>query len=105
MFIIECPWCGARDQSEFSYHGEAHIIRPTDPQTCDEQQWGDYLFFRANPKGMHYERWVHAHGCRRWFNVARDTATDRIYESYKPGAPKPDAAKVAASKTAAPKTP
>ena len=25
MFIINCPYCGERDHSEFSYGGEAHI--------------------------------------------------------------------------------
>ena len=85
MFIIRCPWCGDRDQSEFSCHGEAHIARPPKPEKLSESQWGDYLFFRNNPKGIHFERWMHSHGCRRWFNVARDTRTDHIYASYKVG--------------------
>ena len=25
MFIINCPYCGERDQTEFSCGGEAHI--------------------------------------------------------------------------------
>lgn len=90
MFIIECPWCGKKDQSEFTAHGEAHIIRPENPAEQTEEQWGDYVFFRSNPKGVHYERWVHSHGCRRWFNVARNTLTDHIYASYKPGEAKPE---------------
>lgn len=85
MFLIECPWCGVRDQSEFTAHGEAHIERPQTPDELTEEQWGDYVFFRKNPKGLHYERWVHDHGCRRWFNVVRDTYADHIYASYKPG--------------------
>lgn len=89
MLLIECPWCGARDQSEFSTHGEAHIERPPNPQTLSEQQWADYVFFRTNPKGVHYERWVHVHGCRRWFNVARNTINDHIYATYPPGQPCP----------------
>jgi heterotetrameric sarcosine oxidase delta subunit len=24
------------------------------------------------------ERWVHTAGCRRWFNLVRDTVTDEI---------------------------
>ncbi len=31
MLQIECPWCGKRDQTEFSYGGEAHIDRPAQP--------------------------------------------------------------------------
>ena len=90
MFIIECPWCGKRDQTEFTAHGEAHIARPQDPYALSEEEWGDYVFFRTNPKGVHYERWIHTHGCRQWFNVARNTHTDHIYGSYKPGESPPE---------------
>ncbi|MCY3769164.1 MAG: sarcosine oxidase subunit delta [Gammaproteobacteria bacterium] len=90
MLIIECPWCGKRDQSEFTAHGEAHIARPGDPYKLSDEEWGDYVFFRKNPKGLHYERWVHSHGCRRWFNVARCTITDHIYATYKPGDVRPE---------------
>jgi len=89
MYLIKCPWCGERDQSEFSTHGEAHIARPADPDSLSDEQWGDVLFFRHNPKGLHFERWNHAHGCRRWFNIARNTATYELYASYKPGEPRP----------------
>ena len=64
-------------------------MRPKNPQQLSDEQWGDYLFFRKNPKGIHFERWVHSHGCRRWFNVARSTRSDRIYATYKPGDPAP----------------
>ena len=90
MLLIECPWCGTRDQTEFSYHGEAHILRPEDPSACSDEQWGDYIFFRSNPKGLHRERWMHAHGCRRWFNVLRDTHSDEVLASYRPGDPLPE---------------
>lgn len=89
MFLIECPYCGLRDQSEFSCHGEAHIARPAKPDELDDATYGDYVFFRTNPKGQHRERWVHSFGCRKWFYVARDTATDTIACSYAPGSPMP----------------
>lgn len=85
MFVIDCPWCGEREQMEFSCHGQAHIARPTRPAELSDEEWGDYVFFRDNPKGIHYERWVHAHGCRRWFNAVRDTVTDEFLGTYKPG--------------------
>lgn len=91
MLKIECPWCGAREQTEFSCHGEAHILRPADPAALSDEEWGAYLFLRKNPRGAHCERWMHAHGCRRWFNVARDTVSGEIYGSYPMGAPKPAA--------------
>lgn len=84
MLLINCPWCGERDQTEFTAHGEAHIARPLDTENLTDEEWGDYVFFRKNVKGLHYERWVHAFGCRRWFNAARDTVSDRIYATYKP---------------------
>jgi heterotetrameric sarcosine oxidase delta subunit len=51
--------------------------------------WGDYLFNRTNPKGVHFERWLHVYGCGRWFNVARDTVTHEILTVYLMGEPKP----------------
>ena len=75
MLLIECPWCGPRDEQDFSYGGEAHIARPKSPEKLSDEQWGDYLFMRKNTKGAHLERWV-CNGCRRWFNVRRDTSTD-----------------------------
>ena len=38
---------------------------------------------------MHFERWTHNHGCRRWFNVMRDTVSDKIVKTYKMGDQKP----------------
>ena len=90
MFLIDCPYCGARDQSEFAYGGEAHIARPARSETLSDAEWAGYLFLRTNPKGVHAERWKHQAGCRRWFNMLRNTATDDILAIYKIGEPKPD---------------
>ena len=65
-------------------------MRPKDPDALNDEQWGDYVFFRKNPKGIHYERWIHAHGCRRWFNAVRNTITDEFIGTYKMGEPAPD---------------
>ncbi len=85
MMQISCPWCGPRDELEFSYGGEAHIVRPPDPSVVTDQQWADYLFMRSNPKGRNLEQWCHSHGCRRWFNVARDTVSYQISAVYRIG--------------------
>ena len=85
MFLIPCPYCGPRDESEFSCGGEAHIARPLDTDRLNDAEWADYLFNRTNTKGVHRERWVHTHGCRRWFNVVRHTATDQILAVYRMG--------------------
>ncbi len=85
MLMIRCPWCGERDESEFSYGGEAHIARPLAPQELSDEQWADYLFIRKNPRGLHREQWVHSAGCRRWFNVVRDTVSYEISSVYNIG--------------------
>lgn len=85
MLLITCPWCGPRDETEFRYGDEAHIARPTDPSALNDAEWANYLFMRDNPKGPFRERWVHAAGCRRWFNVIRDTVSHRILAVYRAG--------------------
>lgn len=85
MFIIECPYCGKRDQHEFSYGGEAHIARPTESEDLSDEAWADYVFLRSNTKGVFAERWMHAAGCRKWFNALRNTASDKILAIYKQG--------------------
>ena len=93
MLLITCPYCGQRDESEFACGGEAHIARPLQTDALTDQQWGDYLFMRTNPKGVHFERWNHARGCRRWFNAARHTVTHEIIATYKMGEPPPAVSK------------
>ena len=83
MFLINCPYCGEREQSEFKAGGEAHIVRPKQPTELSDDEWAEYLFMRKNIKGIQFERWVHSHGCRKWFNMARDTSNDEIKAVYK----------------------
>ena len=90
MLQIRCPWCGERDISEFGHGGEAHIARPKDADELTDSGWADYLFLRTNPKGIFAERWNHQTGCRRWFNMLRNTATDDILAVYKIGEPPPE---------------
>lgn len=85
MLLIECPYCGPRAEIEFTCGGEAHIQRPPNPDELTDAQWADYLFMRENPRGRSFEQWVHSAGCRRWFNVERDTVTYRIAAVYKMG--------------------
>tara|TARA_B100000674_G_C37264088_1_gene655836 strand:- start:49 stop:399 length:351 start_codon:yes stop_codon:yes gene_type:complete len=83
MLVIKCPYCGDRDQSEFTNGGEAHVERPKNPETKNDKEWSEYVFVRSNPKGIYNERWVHSHGCRKWFNAIRNTSTDEILAIYK----------------------
>jgi len=95
MLQIHCPYCKeTREEEEFSHAGEAHIKRPADPQNTSDEEWGDYLFFRKNPRGIHREMWLHAAGCRRYFNVVRDTVSYAVLESYPMGSQAADKAKL-----------
>ncbi|GAA4786517.1 sarcosine oxidase subunit delta [Actinomycetospora chlora] len=78
MQLITCPWCGPREEIEFSYGGQAHVPYPADPSALDDEAWARFVFFRDNPKGPFTERWVHTAGCRRWFTAVRDTRTHRF---------------------------
>jgi sarcosine oxidase subunit alpha len=83
VLLIRCPWCGPRDEIEFRYGGQAHVTYPADPETLSDEAWADYLFLRDNPRGPFHERWMHAAGCRRWFNAVRDTATHAFLTTYR----------------------
>lgn len=103
MLLIPCPYCAMeRPELEFRHGGEAHIARPVDPSATTEAEWASFLYMRTNPKGVHVERWRHIHGCGRFFNVVRDTVSDRILTTYKAGEPRPDAAALVATTDANP---
>ena len=76
MLRIQCPFCGERDHSEFTYGGDATIDYP--PLDAPMEAWIDAVYVRANPKGPHRERWHHSDGCRLWLVVERDTLTHEI---------------------------
>lgn len=96
MLLIPCPWCGPRPEIEFRNAGAAHIARPVGDGIIDDaptdEVWGRFLYERENPKGRTAERWRHVHGCGCFFNAIRDTVSDRIAATYKPGEPAPEAA-------------
>ena len=82
MLLVRCPWCGPRDEIEFRYGGQAGLTYPADPEALSDEEWADYLFMRENPTGDFTERWMHAAGCRRWFNAVRSTETHDIRGTY-----------------------
>lgn len=72
---IPCPYCGERDVREFSYLGDANVVRPA---TDDAPSFHEYVNLRDNKAGLNREYWYHASGCRSWLVVIRDTRTHRI---------------------------
>jgi sarcosine oxidase subunit delta len=90
MLLIPCPWCGPRNQVEFTYGGDATVERP--PATAPEAAYFEFVYLRDNPRGPHAELWLHSAGCRRWFHVRRDTRTHDILASAPIGELLPGAA-------------
>ena len=85
MLLIPCPWCGPRNETEFRPGALSRPRRPERPADVGDAAWADYLFMRTNPRGRLRERWFHVHGCRRWFDVERDTVTHAVHGSALPG--------------------
>ena len=81
MLLLTCPHCGAEcAETELTPGGEAHLVR-SGPGSSDDDFAG-YLFYRRNPRGVHFERWRHAYGCGKWFHAARCTATLEVFGTY-----------------------
>ena len=74
MLRIDCPICGLRDETEFSYGADAGVVRPAMDEV-NPKAWLDYVFMRDNPRGWHKEYWHHLQGCRQWLVLERNTLT------------------------------
>ncbi|MEM0924304.1 MAG: sarcosine oxidase subunit delta [Pseudomonadota bacterium] len=76
MLRIYCPFCGLRDQTEFTFIGDASVVMP--PLDAPEKDWYEAVFLRKNPRGRSLELWQHTLGCRGFIIVERDTLTHEI---------------------------
>ena len=77
MIRICCPFCGTRDQTEFTYEGDATVEYPA--LDASEREWFEAVYLRDNPRGRHTEYWRHAFGCGAFLKVERDTVTHEIH--------------------------
>lgn len=75
---IPCPYCGSRDIAEFSYSGDATLMRPSGD---DAEAMFGYVYLRNNPAGVHQEHWYHAAGCRAWLKVTRNVTTHEVLDA------------------------
>ncbi len=75
MLRINCPHCGPRAQTEFSYERTADSI-VTLAMAPDEAM--RVLFERSNPRDWDDELWRHSYGCRQWLRVRRHRTTHVI---------------------------
>jgi methylglutamate dehydrogenase subunit B len=70
---IDCPHCGLRPYTEFTFDGELRDLDSPDAGSDFER-----VYLPTNGSGPQRERWFHAFGCRRWLTLTRDTLTNRI---------------------------
>ena len=77
MIRIDCPICGLRNETEFTYGADATVQRPAMDEG-EVQPWLDYVFNRDNLRGVHQEYWHHVQGCRQWIVLERNTLTHEI---------------------------
>ncbi len=83
MLNIRCPYCGDRSQKEFAYGGDGTVVRPKLNQEISDEKWDEFVYLRKSPRGKHIELWHHIAGCRKWFQVQRDTVTHEIFQTAK----------------------
>ena len=70
---VSCPYCGLRDQREFTVTGHAGALdRPA--TDAGAEAWDDYLHNRDNLAGVTREMWLHT-PCGAWLVVERNTVT------------------------------
>lgn len=83
MLRIRCPWCGTRDEDEFTHGGAWEKRRPENPSTLSDEEWAKYLFEEKNARGLTFEKWRHTFGCRQWFICKRHTVTHEITQTLR----------------------
>ena len=81
---VTCPYCGERDQREFSVKGAALALSRPAPDAGAEA-WDDYLHNRENPAGVTRELWYHEGGCGAWLVVTRNTVTHEVLDCAQAG--------------------
>lgn len=80
MQLFRCPFCGARDETEFRYMGEFGKARPEGGRSAPEADWARYLYFQANHKGVVREVWCHQ-SCGDIFVMERNNVTHVVERS------------------------
>jgi sarcosine oxidase subunit delta len=79
MKLLTCPINGMRPVDEFAFGGELRDM--PDPQSCEDAEWGDYVFHRNGAPSLKKEWWYHVPS-GTWFIAERDTSTDAVARTY-----------------------
>jgi heterotetrameric sarcosine oxidase delta subunit len=80
-FLLTCPYCGAREVTDFGYGGEVQQRPASAPS---RRELNTYNYFRRNVAGVQREWWYHRSGCRAWFVAERDTRTNEVLSTTVP---------------------
>ncbi|MEO6607920.1 MAG: sarcosine oxidase subunit delta [Aestuariivirga sp.] len=76
--LIPCPHCGTRPVEEFTFLGDASLVRPQSNDPASMPEWHAYVYERENPRGDFNEYAQHSGGCRAWLVVNRNTNTHKV---------------------------
>ena len=77
MQLFPCPFCGLRDEREFSFAGEAGKARPSATRDVSDADWANYLHMQRNEKGPVREVWCHL-PCQEYFVMERNSVTMEV---------------------------
>ncbi len=78
MLQLTCPFCGPRDEREFTYGGPLTERRPDNADNLEPEAWVERLTVPDNPLGVVREWWWHERGCGEWVLVERDTRSHAL---------------------------
>ncbi len=78
MLVIECPFCGHRDEKEFDYCGPWRPQRRQVVSQASDEEFLEYLTVPHNAVGEIQEYWWHRRGCGSFLVATRDTRNHRI---------------------------
>ena len=86
MQQFPCPFCGLRNETEFSFAVEAGHPRPEPAKQVSDADWARYLYLHNAAKGAASEIWIHL-TCGEYFVMERDTVTRKVLGTHTlPGA-------------------
>ena len=71
MLLINCPCCGERDQSEFSYGGRSTNYPALD-SSASREEWHRAIHLHDGSQKVIREYWYHEFGCEQWIEIFRN---------------------------------
>ncbi|MEL6640422.1 MAG: sarcosine oxidase subunit delta [Pseudomonadota bacterium] len=77
MQMFTCPFCGARNETEFHFVGELGKVRPDTTTEITDAAWATYLHTQRNEKGRVREVWMHL-PCAELFVMERDSVSMEV---------------------------